>query len=200
MLGTFANENKTLTSTWFKRQADSLLPMSERRGTEAGTEDPLDSARAPAHTWPVDSVGYLVWRAHLVFRRALDEGLSELNVTMAQVGLAAELMARGPRAVADLARVIGLTPQGAAFAIAHLRKLGWVTESQAKGRGRTILLEITELGRAGYLKAARIVEQVDLAMTAGVTAADRAGTIAALRAIAQAGPASPLHPARPQDQ
>jgi DNA-binding MarR family transcriptional regulator len=161
---------------------------------------PLSSAPAPAHSWPTDSVGYLVWRAHLVFRRALDEGLAELNVTMAQVGLAAELMERGPRAVADLARVIGLTPQGAAFAIAHLRELGWVAESQAKGRGRTILLEITELGREGYRKAARVVEQVDLAMTAGVTAADRAGTVAALRTITQAAPTPTPRPSEPRDQ
>lgn len=148
----------------------------------------------PAHTWPTDSVGYLVWRAHLIFRRAFDEGLAELDVTMAQVGLAAELMERGPRSIADLARVIGLTPQGAAFAIAHLRKLGWVTESQAKGRGRTILLEITDLGREGYLKAARIVEQVDLSMTADVTATERASTITALRAITQAPQTSPARP------
>jgi DNA-binding MarR family transcriptional regulator len=146
--------------------------------------DPGDNEK-PVHAWPTHSVGYLVWRAHLIFRRALDEGLAELDVTVAQVGLAAELMERGPRAVADLARVIGLTPQGASLAIAHLRKLGWVTESQAKGRGRTILLEITDLGREGYLKAARIVDQVDLSMTADVTAADRAGTIAALRVITQ---------------
>jgi DNA-binding MarR family transcriptional regulator len=156
---------------------------------------PLGSVPAPAHSWPTDSVGYLVWRAHLVFRRALDEGLAELDVTMAQVGLAAELMERGPRAVADLARVIGLTPQGAAFAIAHLRELGWVAESAAKGRGRTILLEITELGREGYLKAARVVEQVDVTMTAGVTEAERAAAIAALRVIAQAGPTPPPRPA-----
>ena len=59
--------------------------------------------------------------------------------------------------VADLARVIGITPQGAALAIGHLRKIGWVTESQARGRGRSILLEITGKGREGYLKAAGIV-------------------------------------------
>ena len=35
-----------------------------------------------------------------------------------------------------------------------------MTESQARGRGRTILLEITDKGRDGYLEAARIVEQV----------------------------------------
>jgi len=168
--------------------------MADRRGTENGASDPP----GPAHTWPTDSVGYLVWRAHLVFRRAFDEGLAELHVTMAQVGLAAELMECGPRAVADLARVIGLTPQGAAFAIAHLRKLGWVAESRAKGRGRTILLEITELGREGYLKAARIVEQVDLSMTAGVAGADRASTITALRAIARAPSARPAGPPRQQ--
>lgn len=178
--------------------------MADRRGTARrgpveGASEPLSPAPAPAHTWPTDSVGYLVWRAHLVFRRALDEGLAELNVTMAQVGLAAELMERGPRAVADLARIIGLTPQGAAFAIAHLRKLGWVTESQAKGRGRTVLLEITEAGREGYLKAARIVEQVDLSMTAGISAADRASTTTALQVIAQAAVPPPPRVSQRQD-
>ena len=89
--------------------------MADRQAREA-----LASAsQAPAHAWPGDSVGYLVWRAHLVFRRAFDDGLAGLDVTMAQVGLAGELMARGPRAVADLARVIGITPQGAALAIGH---------------------------------------------------------------------------------
>ena len=141
------------------------------------------SPDAPAHAWPGDSVGYLVWRAHLVFRRAFDDGLAELGVTMPQVGMVGELMVRGPRAVADLARFIGLTPQGAAFAINQLRELGWVTESQAKGRGRSILLEITDKGRDGYLEAARIVEQVDQSLTGGMTAAQRKATAAALRTV-----------------
>ncbi|HEX7164613.1 MAG TPA: MarR family winged helix-turn-helix transcriptional regulator [Trebonia sp.] len=141
-------------------------------------------SEAPAHSWPGDSVGYLVWRAHLVFRRAFDDGLAELDVTMAQVGLAGELMARGPRTVADLARVIGITPQGAALAVGHLRDLGWVTESQAKGRGRSILLEITGKGRDGYLRAARVVEQVDASLTSGMTTAERRAALSGLKRIA----------------
>ena len=159
--------------------------MAERKARQ-----PLASeSSAPAHAWPGDSIGYLVWRSYLVFRRAFDDGLAELNVTMAQVGLAGELMARGPRAVADLARVIGITPQGAALAIGHLRDLGWVTESQAKGRGRAILLEITDKGRDGYLKAAGVVEQVDKAMTSGLTPAGRDAALAALKVVTDtAGP------------
>lgn len=141
-------------------------------------------SEAPAHRWPGDSVGYLVWRAHLVFRRAFDDGLAELDVTMAQVGLAGELMARGPRTVADLARVIGITPQGAALAVGHLRDLGWVTESQARGRGRSILLEITDKGRDGYLRAARVVEHVDASLTGGMTAAERRAALSGLKRIA----------------
>jgi DNA-binding MarR family transcriptional regulator len=153
--------------------------MADRQARE-----PLASApQAPAHAWPGDTVGYLVWRAHLVFRRAFDDGLAELDVTMAQVGLAGELMARGPRTVADLARVIGITPQGTALAIGHLRELGWVTESQARGRGRAILLEITDKGRDGYLAAARIVEQVDKSLTGGMTATERKAALSGLRTI-----------------
>jgi DNA-binding MarR family transcriptional regulator len=155
--------------------------MADRQHRQALTTD------APAPAWPGDSVGYLVWRAHLVARRALDDGLAGLGVNMAQVGLAGELMARGPRAVADLARVIGITPQGAALAIGHLRQLGWVTESQARGRGRSILLEITDQGREGYLEAARIVEGVDQSLTVGMTATERKGTLAGLKAIAGEG-------------
>jgi len=152
-------------------------------------EDLASASQAPAHAWPGDSVGYLVWRAHLVFRRAFDDGLAELDVTMAQVGLAGELMVRGPRTVADLARIIGITPQGAALAIGHLRDLGWVTESQAKGRGRSILLEITGKGREGYLAAARVVEQVDKAMTSAMTPAEREAALVALKTITDtAGP------------
>ena len=148
------------------------------------------ASQAPAHAWPGDSVGYLVWRAHLVFRRAFDDGLAELDVTMAQVGLAGELMARGPRTVADLARVIGITPQGAALAIGHLRDLGWVTESQSRGRGRSILLEITDKGRDGYRTAAGIVEQVDKSVTSGMTPAERDAALLALKVITDS-PAPP---------
>ncbi|MGH3246247.1 MAG: MarR family winged helix-turn-helix transcriptional regulator [Trebonia sp.] len=155
--------------------------MADRRARQALASD------VPAHAWPGDSVGYLVWRAYVAFRRAFDDGLAELDVTMAQVGLAGELLARGPRAVADLARAIGITPQGAALAIGHLRKIGWVTESQAKGRGRSIMLEITDKGRAGYLEAASIVEQVDKSLTGGMTAAERKGTLAGLKVIADPG-------------
>jgi DNA-binding MarR family transcriptional regulator len=150
-------------------------------------QDPAGDAPVPAHAWPGDSIGYLVWRSYLVFRRAFDDGLAGLDVTMAQVGLAGELMERGPRAVADLARVIGMTPQGAALAISHLRKIGWVTESQARGRGRSILLEITDKGRDGYLKAALVVEQVDKSLTGGLTASERKGTLSGLKAIADVG-------------
>ena len=156
--------------------------MADRRARQALASD------VPAHAWPGDSVGYLVWRAYVVFRRAFDDGLADLDVTMAQVGLAGELLARGPRAVADLARAIGITPQGAALAVSHLRKIGWVTESEAKGRGRSIMLEITDKGRDGYLKAAGIVEQVDKALTGGMTAAERKGTLAGLKAVADEGP------------
>jgi DNA-binding MarR family transcriptional regulator len=98
-------------------------------------------------------------------------------------------MARGPRTVADLARIIGITPQGAALAIGHLRDLGWVTESQARGRGRSILLEVTDKGRDGYLTAARIVEQVDKAVTSGMTPGEREAALAALKAVTDpAGP------------
>jgi DNA-binding MarR family transcriptional regulator len=165
--------------------------MAERGARQA---QPNDSP-APKHAWPGDSVGYLVWRSYLVFRRAFDDGLAELDVTMAQVGLAGELMVRGPRTVADLARVIGITPQGAALAVAHLRKIGWVSESQAKGRGRSILLEITDKGRDGYLKAADIVARVDQSLTRGMTAGERKGTLSGLKVIAEARlPAAGAHP------
>lgn len=157
--------------------------MAEREARQAlASESP-----APAHAWPGDSIGYLVWRSYLVFRRAFDDGLAELDVTMAQVGLAGELMVRGPRTVADLARVIGITPQGAALAVGHLRKIGWVSESQAKGRGRSILLEITDKGRDGYLKAAEVVARVDQSLTRGMTAGERKGTLSGLKSIADPG-------------
>jgi DNA-binding MarR family transcriptional regulator len=157
--------------------------MAERKARQDLASDPS----APAHAWPGDSVGYLVWRSYLVFRRAFDDGLAELDVTMAQVGLAGELMVRGPRTVADLARVIGITPQGAALAVGHLREIGWVTESRARGRGRSILLEITDKGRDGYLKAAGIVARVDKALTGGMTATERKGTLSGLKSIADPG-------------
>ncbi len=155
--------------------------MADRQPRQALATNPS------AHAWPGDNVGYLIWRAHLVFRRAFDDGLAGFDVSMAQVGLAGELMARGPRAVADLARAIGITPQGAALAITHLRKIGWVAESQARGRGRSILLEITDKGRDGYLQAARVVEQVDRSLTGGMTAAERKGTLSGLKVIADEG-------------
>ena len=64
-----------------------------------------------------------------------------------------------------------------------------MTESQAKGRGRAILLEITDKGRDGYLKAAGVVEQVDKAMTSGLTPAERDAALAALKVVTDtAGP------------
>lgn len=147
---------------------------------------PGDAANAPippARPSQADSISYLVWRSHLVFRRVLDNALAELGVNVAQVGLAAELIERGPQAVADLARAIGMTPQGTALAIGQLRKLGWVTPSPAPGRGRAVLLEITDAGRENHRKAAGIIEQVEESMTNGLTATERRAARAALRAI-----------------
>jgi DNA-binding MarR family transcriptional regulator len=143
-------------------------------------------AEAAARSWRADSIGYLVWRSHLLFRRALDSALAELGVNIAQVGIADELIEHGPRSAADLARVLGVTPQGTALAVGQLRALGWVTPRPASGRGRAVLLEITEAGRQNHRRAALIIEQVDDSLTGGITAADRAAATAALRAIAGA--------------
>jgi DNA-binding MarR family transcriptional regulator len=135
-------------------------------------------------SWRASSIGYLVWRSHLLFRRALDNALAELGVNIAQVGIADELIAHGPRSAADLARTLGVTPQGAALAVTQLRTLGWVIPSPAAGRGRTVLLEITDLGRESHRKAAGIIEQVDESLTGGVSPAGLAAAAGALRVIA----------------
>ena len=154
--------------------------MAQRHADNIAVDAPVPPTRA----WPVESMSYLVWRSHLVFRRVLDNALAELSVNVAQVGMAAELIERGPRTVADLARISGVTPQGAALAASHLRKLGWVTPSGASRRGRAVLLEITDAGRENHRKAARIIEQVEESMTSGITAAERAAACSALRVIA----------------
>ena len=138
------------------------------------------------------SIGYLVWRSHLLFRRALDSALADIGVNLAQVGIADELIEHGPRSAADLARVLGVTTQGAALAVSQLRALGWVTPRPTSGRGRAVLLEITDAGRENHRRAARIIEHIDDSLTGGVSAADRAAATAALRVIAGTGsPASP---------
>ncbi|HEX4093772.1 MAG TPA: MarR family winged helix-turn-helix transcriptional regulator [Trebonia sp.] len=147
-------------------------------------ESAMADAAPAARSWRADSIGYLVWRSHLLFRRALDTALAEMGVNIAQVGIADELIEHGPRSVADLARVLGVTPQGAALAASQLRTLGWVTPRPASGRGRAVLLEITAAGRENHRRAARIIEHIDDSLTGGITAAERAAATAALRAIA----------------
>jgi DNA-binding MarR family transcriptional regulator len=147
-----------------------------------------DAAAPAARSWRADSIGYLVWRSHLLFRRALDGALAEMGVNIAQVGIADELIEHGPRSAADLARVLGVTPQGAALAVSQLRALGWVTPRPASGRGRAVLLEITDAGRENHRRAARIIEHIDDSLTVGVSAADRAAATAALRVIAGVTP------------
>jgi DNA-binding MarR family transcriptional regulator len=151
-----------------------------------------ENAPADAVSWRASSIGYLVWRSHLVFRRVLDSALAELGVNIAQVGIADELIEHGPRSVADLARILGVTPQGAALAVSQLRKLGWVTPSPASGRGRTVLLEITDVGRENHRKAAGLIEQVDDSLAGGITPADLATATEALRVIASATPPPPV--------
>ena len=65
----------------------------------------------------------------------------------------------------------------------HLHKTN--AAHPARGRGRSILLEITDKGRDGYLKAAGVVEQVDKSLTGGMTASERKGTLSGLRVIAE---------------
>lgn len=151
-----------------------------------------DAAAPAARSWRADSIGYLVWRSHLLFRRALDNALADMGVNIAQVGMADELIEHGPRSVADLARTLGVTPQGAALAVNQLRALGWVTPRPASGRGRAVLLEITAEGRENHRRAARIIEQIDDSLTGGITPGDRAVATAALRAIVGATPPMPI--------
>ena len=78
---------------------------------------------------PDGYLGYLVRRAHVVVRAAMDKALAELGVTSPQFGVLTMTGAYPGLSGADLARLTFLTPQTINLIVGNLVKAGAVGKS-----------------------------------------------------------------------
>lgn len=94
----------------------------------------------------------------------LIERLSDLGVTITQLGIAVHLDQLGHLSGSDLARHVAITPQAAATALGNLEKLTWVERVPHPVHKRVIWYRLTELGetkvREGRARIARFHEEL----------------------------------------
>ncbi|QIS16952.1 MarR family winged helix-turn-helix transcriptional regulator [Nocardia terpenica] len=112
-----------------------------------------------------DGLNYLLFRAHYAVYRHLEDELTELGVTITQLGLAAAVQHYGPLSVADLARIHGITPQSVTTATNHLHHLGWISRRPHPTHKRVVLLELTDTGRHATQTGRRIVDRINSTLT-----------------------------------
>lgn len=116
-----------------------------------------------------DSLPYILWRTHNAVHRSVQNAISDLGVTVTQLGLAVHLHKLGPLSASDLARGIHITPQSVATAMARLDKIGWVDRQPHPVHGRVVLFNISERGLDGVREGTRRMAEVTERVTAALS-------------------------------
>jgi DNA-binding MarR family transcriptional regulator len=102
-------------------------------------------------------VSYLVGRADRILRTALEDSLSEVDLTLSEVTTLSVLATRPGLSSARLARRALVTPQAMHKVIRSLEQGGLIERSSAPDGGRALEAYITDKGRAA-------LEEVDARM------------------------------------
>lgn len=156
--------------------------MSATVTAEAWGEMTDEKGGADGFVWE-DSLPYVLWRTQNAVYRILQHALTDLGVTVTQLGIAVHLQKLGPLSASDMSRGFRITPQSVATALAKLEKIGWVERRPHPIHGRVILFNVTEKGSAGVaegsVKMAAMTDRVNAAMSSGASES----VVASLRQI-----------------
>jgi DNA-binding MarR family transcriptional regulator len=125
------------------------------------------------------SPGYLVKRVQQSLRRRCDAALRPTGLSMAQYVALRALDDMPEASASDLARRCFVTRQSLQDLLSGLRSAGLVTNAGSAPRGRARALALTPAGRKHLATGDAAVNDVDLAMVADLTQAQR-GQLAAM--------------------
>ncbi|MFI7462315.1 MarR family winged helix-turn-helix transcriptional regulator [Nonomuraea sp. NPDC049646] len=126
-----------------------------------------------------ERIGYLVKQVDQAFRRAGEERLRPLGLSIAQYALLRALADAPGAPAAELARRTFVTRQSLRDVLAGLTAAGLVSVAERPGVGRALPITLTGPGRALLDQADAIVLDVERRMTAGFPS-EEVGHLAAL--------------------
>lgn len=141
-------------------------------------------------------VAYLLRRAAHAVRLRLDHTLAAVALTPPQFAVLTMIAAYPGCSGADLARLTLLTPQTVSYIVARLIAAGLLSRRPHAIHGRIRPLALTDAGHGRLAEARTLVDAVETAMTAGLSASEEATIRAWLAALAADGDADETHDER----
>ncbi|WP_305125705.1 MarR family winged helix-turn-helix transcriptional regulator [Streptomyces odontomachi] len=144
----------------------------DRRTGGAVSEAAAQPAGRGANASP--SLLYLLKRTELVVRARLDEVLKPSGVTALQYTALTVLQRHGSLTAAQLARFSFVTAQSMADMVRTLQARGHVVRRPNPDNRRELLLALTDLGHRLLADYEKPVHDLELRMTEGLTAEQRA--------------------------
>lgn len=132
------------------------------------------------------SLGYLLKEASSALRAAMEEVLRPLGMTITHYSCL-ELLAQRPGLTnSELARGTFVTRQSMNVLLQTLERDGYVTRPPEAAVGKALPAQLTARGRKSLEAASAAVRSVELRMLSGLTDAQRAAALQALRSMVQA--------------
>jgi len=130
-----------------------------------------------------EGLPFLLWRAQLAVHRSLQDSITDLGVTMTQLGLAVHLFELGPLSASDLSRGYRITPQSVTTNLTQLERIEWITRRPHPVHGRIVLNILTDAGRAGVTAGRTRIADATRELEALLGAADADTVVASLKKI-----------------
>lgn len=143
---------------------------------------------------PVDeAVGYMLKRAAVALRVAMDGALRQLELTVSQYSVLEVLAQRPGVSGSELARATFVTRQSMNLVLQGLQQRGLLTRAAVADYGKALPTELTDTGRVKLHAASIAVQAVEKQMLAPLAPRARKRLLADLAACADAV-ASPPRP------
>lgn len=129
------------------------------------------------------SLGYLLKEAASALRAAMEEVLKPLGMTITHYSCLELLAQRPGLSNSELARGAFVTRQSMNVLLQALERDGYVTRPERADAGRALPTRLTASGRRSLEEASRAVRQVEVRMLSGMTEAQQADALRALRSM-----------------
>jgi DNA-binding MarR family transcriptional regulator len=115
----------------------------------------------PSASDPRDQVSYLLWQLAHTMQQEIAMSLSELHLTLSQLGALAHLARDDSLTTAHLARLSNVTPQNMSLTVAKLEAEGYLVRHPHPTHGRMNRLEPTPRGRSALQQGLTRVKRVE---------------------------------------
>ncbi|GAB2968332.1 MarR family winged helix-turn-helix transcriptional regulator [Frigoribacterium salinisoli] len=132
------------------------------------------------------SLGYLLKEASSALRGAMEDALRPLGMTVTHYSCLELLAQRPGSSNSDLARGAFVTRQSMNVLLQALERDGTVTRPSEAPTGRALPARLTPKGRQDLEKASTAVREVEVRMLRGLTGAQQAHALHALRSMVRA--------------